>query len=130
MTLSPEAQAWRARKGRPPRPPRDGERFKPRNAIVHGGWLAALKPREVLVWLVLDTLADPRGVARIGGSRLGELAGLARENALRATASLVRLGLVERVERGRSGRGSARTSNVYRLLVPAARSTPSREEVN
>ncbi len=130
MTLSPESHAGRARKGRPPRPPRDGDRFKPRNAIVHGGWLPAMKPRELLVWLVLDTLADPRGVARIGGSRLGELAGLARENALRAAAGLVRLGLVERIERGRSGRGSARTSNVYRLLVPASRVPPRREEVN
>jgi hypothetical protein len=97
-----------------------GRRFAPRNAVVHGGWLPVLSPRELRVWTVLDTLSDDAGRARIGGTRLGELAGCHRTNALRAVAALVRRGLVRRAVRGHSGRGTRRTSNEYEMLTPEA----------
>jgi len=105
-----------------------GRRFAARNAVVHGGWLRVLSPRELRVWTVLDTLSDDSGRARIGGTRLGELAGCHRTNALRAVAALVRRGLVRRAVRGHSGRGARRTSNEYEMLTPEAAPPGDREE--
>jgi hypothetical protein len=105
-----------------------GRRFAARNAVVHGGWLPVLSPRELRVWTVLEALSDDAGRARIGGTRLGELAGCHRTNALRAVAALVRRGLVRRAVRGHSGRGARRTSNEYELLTPEAAPPGDREE--
>jgi hypothetical protein len=105
-----------------------GQRFKARNAFVHGGWLAVLPPREVRVWMALDTLSNDAARVRVGGTRLGELTGLRREHALRAVASLVRRGLVRRAVRGHSGRGARRTSNEYEMLAPEAAAATEPEE--
>ena len=105
-----------------------GRRFAARNAIVHGGWLAVLSPSELRAWTVLDTLSDESGRVRVGGTRLGELAGLRREHALAAVASLVRRGLVRRTVRGNSGRGTRRTSNEYAMLAPDAAVATEPEE--
>jgi hypothetical protein len=103
-------------------------RFAARNAVVHRGWLPVLSPRELRVWTVLDTLSDDAGRARIGGTRLGELAGCHRTNALRAASDLVRRGLVRQVVRGHSDRGARRTSNEYEMLAPEAAPPGDREE--
>jgi hypothetical protein len=105
-----------------------GRRFAARNAIVHGGWLAVLSPSELRAWTVLDTLSDESARVRVGGTRLGELAGLRREHALAAVASLVRRGLVRRTVRGNSGRGTRRTSNEYAMLAPDAAVATEPEE--
>jgi hypothetical protein len=105
-------------------------RFRARNAVVHGGWLPVLSPRELRVWTVLEALSDDAGRARIGGTRLGELAGCHRTNALRAVAALVRRGLVRRAVRGHSGRGARRTSNEYEMLAPDAAPPGDLEETD
>ncbi len=123
MTLSEADRKWREERlaGSAKRVPRKGgnTRFQPNNAVVYGRWFAALTDGEARVYHVLDTLAGPDNHARVGGSKLGALAGLNRTNALRHAAALVRRGLVRVVERGHSGRGERRTANTYELLVPA-----------
>lgn len=122
MTLSPEDQAWRDNYGKSKRskPTRgDGRRFKPKRAIVSGGWLGQLAPAQIKVLWVLDDFADSKCCVRISHATIGKYAGMRREHAARATASLETLGLVRVVERGRTfGKSGKRTANVYELLAP------------
>lgn len=126
MTADAEAYRQRMREkrdgpppGRPKPATRQGDRFAPLNALVDGGHLAKLTPRELKVWIVLYRYADPDGTVTVGGSTLGRLAGIEREHASRTTKRLERLGVIACVHRGRSwGQAGKRTANVFRLLAP------------
>ena len=126
MTADAEEYRQRMREKRDGKPPgrtkpatRQGDRFAPLNALVDGGHLAKLTPRELKVWFVLYRYADPDGTVTVGGTKLGELAGIEREHASRTTKRLERLGIIACVHRGRSlGQAGKRTANVFRLLAP------------
>jgi hypothetical protein len=122
MSSKAEAEAYRARMRageQAGKPKGKGDRFAPLNAIVDGGHLPRLTPRELKVWAVLYRLAKPDGTVTVGGSTLGRLAGIEREHASRTTKRLERLGYIECVKRGRSyGEAGKRIANVFRLLAP------------
>jgi len=121
MTLSAEDRAWRDRQtqGEPAAKRRGDKRFAPLNAIVDGGWLGMLTPREVRVWVVLHRLADGTGLARVSHGTIGRLAVMRREHAARTTKRLEARGLLRVRIRGRTvGQGGKRTANVYEMLIP------------
>lgn len=126
MTADAEEYRQRMREKRDGKPPgrpkpatRRGDRFAPLNALVDGGHLAKLTPRELKVWIALYRHAKPDGTVTVSGTRLGELAGIERAHASRTTKRLERLGVIECVHRGRSiGEAGKRTANVFRLLAP------------
>ena len=94
-------------------------RFAPRNALLDGGWIALLTPRELRVWFAIDRFADKRNRARLSHGTIARLTGMRREHAARTTAALERRGLLRVRVRGRTvGRAGKRTSNEYELLVP------------
>lgn len=104
--------------------PRRGgsSRFVPLNALVDGGWLGVLTPREVRVWLVLFRMADRGGRATVSHGTIARRAGIRREHTARTTKRLEHLGLVRVRVRGRTvGRAGKRTANVYEVLVPEPR---------
>jgi len=126
VTLSEKDEKWREARlaPKPGSPARRGKgaRFVPINALVDGGWLAALTPREVRVWLVLFRMADRGGRATVSHGRIARDAGIRREHAARTTKRLEHLGLVRVRVRGRKvGQAGKRTANVYELLVPEPR---------
>jgi hypothetical protein len=116
------AEAYLARmkaSARAGKPKGRSDRFVPLNAIVDGGHLPRLTPRELKVWTALYRLANPAGIVTVGGSTLGRLVGIKREHASRTTKRLERLGYIECVKRGRSyGEAGKRIANVFRLLAP------------
>ena len=126
--MNADAEAYRQRMrekrdGKPPGRPkpatRQGDRFAPLNALVDGGHLAKLTPRELKVWIALYRHAKPDGTVTVSGTRLGELAGIEREHASRTTKRLERRGYIECVTRGRTlGERGERTANVFRILTP------------
>jgi hypothetical protein len=126
--VTADAEAYRqrmreARDGKPPGRPkpatRQSDRFAPLNALVDGGHLAKLTPRELKVWIALYRHASADGTMRVSGSTLGRLAGIEREHASGTTKRLERLGYIECVTRGRTmGQAGKRTANVFRLLAP------------
>jgi len=96
-----------------------GKRFFPLNAIVDGGWLAVVTPRELRVWLVIDRFADKCNRARLSHGTIARLTGMRREHAARTTKTLERHGLLQVLVRGRTvGQAGKRTANEYELLVP------------
>jgi Helix-turn-helix domain len=131
MTLSKETIEWQAhererrRSGRKPGPSKpDGKsaRFAPLNALADGGWLGALSPRELRVWVALYRLADSPGRARASHGTIAARCGMRREDAARTTKRLERIGLVRVLVRGRTvGQNGKRTANEYELLVPKPR---------
>jgi hypothetical protein len=97
-------------------------RFKPLNALVDGGWLGALTPRELRVWAVIYRLADRGGRATVSHGTIARRAGIRREHTARTTKRLEHLGLVRVRVRGRTiGQAGKRTANVYEVLVPQPR---------
>ena len=124
MTLSAADQKWREERlapGPSRKPGRGGgERFKPWNAIVYGGWLGALTNRELRVWAVIYCLADQGNRARASHGTIARLAGMRREDAARTTKRLERHGLLVVRVRGRTvGSAGKRTANEYEVRVPA-----------
>ena len=104
------------------RRPQGGKRFLPLNAIVGGGWLPALKPTEIRVWLVLFRFDNSDGEVRISHTTIARLCDIRREHAARATATLERQGVIVVVSRGRTfGSHGQRGANVYRLQYPDAK---------
>lgn len=123
MTLSEGDRKWREDRlaqGATRKPRRDGsKRFLPLNAIVDGGWLEVLTPRELRVWAAIYRLADSANRARVSHGTIARLARMRREDAARTTARLERRGLIRVRVRGRTvGQDGKRTANVYELLVP------------
>jgi len=95
------------------------KRFLPLNAIVDGGWLAVLTPRELRVWWVICRFANTCNHARVSHGTIARLAGMRREHAARTTAALEKRRLLRVRARGRTvGRTGKRTSNEYELLMP------------
>ncbi len=91
--------------------PSDRWRWELHRAFVP--WVVLLPPREVAVWLALwGRSPHRRAPFRVGGTALGRDAGLKRNHASAAAASLARRGLVEVVSRGSARTGEA---NTYRL---------------
>lgn len=124
MTLSAADQKWREERlapGPSRKPGRGGgERFKPWNAIVYGGWLGALTNRELRVWAVIYCLADQGNRARASHGTIARLAGMRREDAARTTRRLEERGLLRVLVRGRIvGQAGNRTANEYQVLVPS-----------
>ena len=125
MTLTEADRKWREEQlaqAAPRKPRRGSERFVPLNALVDGGWLGALTPREVRVWLVLFRMADRGGRATVSHGTIARRAGIRREHTARTTKRLEHLGLVRVRVRGRTvGQAGKRTANVYEVLVPEPR---------
>jgi hypothetical protein len=97
-----------------------GTRFVPLNALVDGGWLGALTPRELRVWAVIYRLADRENRARASHGTIARRAGLRREDAARTTRRLEGRGLLRVRVRGRTlGQAGKRTANEYELLMPS-----------
>ena len=89
-----------------------------RRAVVDGGWLRVLTRRELLVWMVLESICDEGGVIQASHAEIGGMAGIARNDAARTTAELERLGILRVIARGSPQPGRRRRANVYELLVP------------
>lgn len=106
--------------GRPSVPrPGGATRFDPLNALVDGGWLGALTPRELRVWLALYRMANGRNLVRASHGTIASRAKMLREDAARTTSRLERRGIVRVLQRGRTiGQAGKRTANEYEVLVP------------
>lgn len=88
-------------------------------------WVPLLPRREVAVWLALWNRSPHRRASFVvGGTTLGRDAGIRRNHASAAAASLERRGFVEVVSRGNGKTGDA---NRYRLpeLLPAPPPSPA-----
>jgi hypothetical protein len=116
LVQRPQRQAG----GRPSVPkPGKATRFDPLNALVDGGWLGALTPRELRVWLALYRMANGRNLVRASHGTIAARAKMLRADAARTTSRLERRGIVRVLQRGRTiGQAGKRTANEYEVLVP------------